>query len=148
MPFTVLLSLDADYSVQLGKYAWFTERGYVPTVRLAMDIPLPVKSFHEQTHIDHHTQVAYADALLPVDVKEYSYGQVGGVCYIIETDKKTEPGTYTGKIHLYISCGMEPEVLAGEIDITVDVLDVTLRSGQENRFYLDLWQHPWAVSQP
>ena len=146
MPFTVLLSVNAEYSVQLGKCAWFTERGDVPTVRLAADIPLPVKAFHEQTHIDHRSQTAYADALLPADVKEYGYNQVAGVCYLIETDKKTEPGTYTGKIRLYTSCGMEAEVLAGEIDITLDVLDVTLRSGQENRFYLDLWQHPSNIA--
>ena len=146
MPFTVLLSVSSEYSVQLGKCAWFTERGDVPTVRLSMDFPLPVKAFHEQTHIDHRSQIAYADALLPADVKEYGYNQVAGVCYIIETDKKTEPGTYTGKVRLYTSCGMEPEVLAGEIDITLDVLDVTLRSGQENRFYLDLWQHPSNIA--
>ena len=71
MPFTVLLSADAGYSVQLGSYAWFTERGDVPTVRLAIDFSLPVKAFHEQTHIDHRSQIAYADALLPADVKEY-----------------------------------------------------------------------------
>lgn len=146
MPFTVLLSADAGYSVQLGSYAWFTERGDVPTVRLSIDFPLPVKAFHEQTHIDHRSQIAYADALLPADVKEYNYGQVAGVCYIIQTDKNTAPGAYTGKIRLYTSCGTEDEVLAGEIEICLDVLDVTIRSGQENRFYLDLWQHPCNIA--
>ena len=66
---SVLVTVDDAFSLHIGEYAWFTERGDVPTVRLCADFPIPVEAYHEQTHRA-HVPTEYGDALLPVEDEE------------------------------------------------------------------------------
>lgn len=142
---SVLVSADVPFNLHLGERAWFTQRGNVPTVRLSTDLPLSVEMYHEMTHRAHKPR-EYADALLPVDVKEYDADRVGAVYVMVRADKMAEPGTYCGKIRLFASHLLEREELIGEIDLTVEVIGYRVRSGKENTFYLDLWQHPCNIA--
>lgn len=143
--FNVFVSVDDAFSLHVGEHAWFTQRGDVPTVRLACDLPVHAELYHEQTHRT-HLPFEYADALLPIDVKEYDRGDVGGVYVILRTDVRTAPGVYHGKIRLYLSRVTEAETLVGEIDVTLTVTACRVRSGRDTGFYLDLWQHPSNIA--
>ena len=51
--FNVFVSVDDAFSLHVGEHAWFTQRGDVPTVRLACDLPVHAELYHEQTHRIH-----------------------------------------------------------------------------------------------
>lgn len=55
----------------------------------------------------------------------------------VKTTNETKSGTYHGKIQVELSDG-----IISELDITIEVLDITL--DEQDDYYLNLWQYPYA----
>ncbi len=82
-----------------------------------------------------------ADIIDPVKKLDMPKNSFRPLWLSVDVPRNVMPGIYHAKITV-TAVGSNPMVF----DLTVEVLEATLPKPKDWSFYLDLWQHPWAVS--
>ena len=138
--FQLLLSDDEDFCVNVGKEAFFSQRGMIETLRVGFDFPFPVK-VHIEGMVKVNDSFSAADILLDTDTAEYSAGDHAAVFFGCEIGRDAEPGEYTGKVTVYAGRMFEDERVVAERTVSLKVYPFTYPEPGKGKFYLDLWQH-------
>lgn len=83
----------------------------------------------------------YADILDTATEIDAEAKTARSVWYAVDIPANASPGMHTAKLAIR-AAGMSPVV----IDVEIDVIGMTLPAPEDWEFYLDLWQHPWAIA--
>lgn len=139
--FQAVIWTDSEYILNVGKDAWFSQKGQIPTLRVDVSSPFKVKAVNI---IDMHADddnFLRADALLTGDVLELGKNSVRSVWIELEIPAGTEPGSYGVTVSLYQGCMFADEETIGTLTAEIEVVGCKLGDVRENKFHLDLWQH-------
>ena len=138
--FELVVYCDQNYLVNIGRNEYFSQRGDIVKIRVAVECALPVRLSVLEMHLDDDGRER-ADALLSCDAKEYCAGETMSCYCEVEVPKSTQSGEYTGRVTLFQSCGLSDETVLTVLPFEIHVGNHTLKDPHEFRFYLDLWQH-------
>ncbi len=139
--FQIAVRADEDCILNVGTEPYFSQRGQKPTVRIALDSDLPgILNILDLTLTE--TGLRYADALLSSPILELKAGEVRTVYAELRVPPDADPGNHSFTVSFYTHRMLEAETKAGSFSGTVEVSDYVLHDVKENKFHLDLWQHP------
>lgn len=138
--FQIALNLPVNYAVNSGKYAWFSQRGQIPVIRIETECDYPTTVNIIDMHLDENG-IARADALLTSPVVEYSANDVCSIYFEISVPADAKSGEHHCKVKLYDTVMFNNEQLKAEIDVPYTVYDYVMPDVSKNKFHLDLWQH-------
>ncbi len=149
--FQLLLCADEAWALQIGKGLWLSQRGSVPTVRVeasctsaegvAPAVSLQIEGMHRDD--DGYFR---ADALLGQEVTEQNAEEPRAVYCEIGLSDDVPAGEYRLTLRLFCSRMFEDETPVGEASVLLTVYPVEMHGSAENKFYLDLWQHPCNIA--
>lgn len=136
--FQLLVCKDTDWALNVGKRPHLSQKGAIPTVRIAAPegVSLNIQDMHMCD--DGYYR---ADALLNDEVTEQKADYTRAVYCEIGVPADKPAGEYTYTLRLFEGNMFEDETQVGEVTVTLTVYPVTLHAPRENKFYLDLWQH-------
>lgn len=138
--FQLLVLGDEAASFTIGDEAYFSTNDVRENVRIDVDFPLEIKLFHIGAVVDDDSirkcDILLGDANVEMQANE-------PCCIWVESKIGSDVGAgeYNGTIYIYTHRMFEAEKLVGTLSFTVNVHNVTMPSGSERRFHLDLWQH-------
>lgn len=139
--FQIAVRTDEDCILNVGTEPYFSQRGQKPTVRIALDSDLTgTLNILDLTLTE--TGLRYADALLSSPILELKAGEVRTVYAELRVPPDTDPGNHSFTVSFYTHRMLEAETKAGSFSGTVEISDYVLHDVKENKFHLDLWQHP------
>ncbi|MBQ3860433.1 MAG: DUF4091 domain-containing protein [Clostridia bacterium] len=139
--FQIAVRADEDCILNVGTEPYFSQRGQKPTVRIALDSDLTgTLNILDLTLTE--TGLRYADALLSSPILELKAGEVRTVYAELRVPPDADPGNHSFTVSFYTHRMLEAETKAGSFSGTVEVSDYVLHDVKENKFHLDLWQHP------
>ncbi|MBR4185341.1 MAG: DUF4091 domain-containing protein, partial [Clostridia bacterium] len=84
----------------------------------------------------------HADALLASPVLEIKAGEIRTVYAELRVPADAVPGEHGFTAHFYTHRMLDAETEAGSFSGAVEVSNYVLHDVRENKFHLDLWQHP------
>jgi len=138
--FQVMISCEEDWALNVGKTAWFSQKGSIRNVRLSVESDLDVQLNIVDVHAANDGYY-YGDALLTNEVVELKKTDTRTVYVECKIPKDAKAGDYDVKVRILSGRMFEDEEVAAEMSATVKVFDYVMRDGKDYRFYLDLWQH-------
>ena len=139
--FQLLIRADEDYILTVDDKPYFSQHGQKPQLRLGAVCDLPVKMNIVDMNIAEDGK-CYGDALLSSPSIEIAAGQTRSVYVEIEAKKDAVPGIHDFSVGLYLHRMLEPETKIGALEGSIEVSPYILHDVRENKFHLDLWQHP------
>jgi hypothetical protein len=139
--FQVLIQSDDDYAVNIGKSAWFSQKGAIQNIRLDVNAPFPIlPSMNLEGMVADDDAVYKADILLSQKVVEVAKNKIQAVW--VELDlSQVVAGKYEGDVFIYQNRMLEPEIFAGSLHFVIEVKNYAKPLPHEYTFHLDLWQH-------
>ena len=139
--FQIAVRADEDCILNVGTEPYFSQHGQKPTLRIALDSDLSGSlSILDLTLAE--DGLRYADALLSSPVLELKAGEVRTVYAELSVPAGAAPGDHRFAVNFYTHRMLEAEEKAGSFSGAVEVSDYVLHDVRENKFHLDLWQHP------
>ena len=139
--FQIAVRADEDCILNVGDEPYFSQRGQKPTLRVALNSVLP-GSMNILDLTLAEDGLRHADALLSRPVMEINAGEVRTIYAELQVPADAAPGVHRFAVRFYTHRLLEPETEAGSFAGTIDVSDYVLHDVWENKFHLDLWQHP------
>ena len=139
--FSLVIQSDRDCVLNVGDEPFFSQLDQKPHIRIAVCSELP----HSLNIVDLHeceSGLRYADALLPRPTLEIAAGETRQVYVEFAPPKGCEAGGYKFKINIFTHEMFGDETLAGGLEGEIEIADFTLHDPKDNKFHLDLWQHP------
>ena len=135
--FQLLVCTDETWALQVGKAPWFSQKGSIRNVRISApeNVTMNIVDMHRCD--DGYFR---ADGLLDDEVTEQTAGYTRAV-YCEVTFPEDAQGVYSIPLTLYTGRLFEDETPVGQANVEVTVYPVSLPKPQEQKFYLDLWQH-------
>ncbi len=139
--FQIAVRSDEDCILNVGTEPYFSQRGQKPTIRVSLDSDLSgALSILDLTVAE--DGLRYADALLSSPVLEMKAGEIRTVYAEISVPADAAPGDHDFTVNFHIHRMLEPEYKAGSFSGTLTVSEYVMHGVTENKFHLDLWQHP------
>ena len=139
--FQIAVRSDEDCILNVGGEPYFSQRGQKPTCRISLDTDLPA-SLHIIDFTVAEDGMRYADALLSSPVLELQAGEARTIYAEISVPADAAPGNHGFTVSFYTHRMLEPECKAGSFSGTLEVSEYVMHDVKENKFHLDLWQHP------
>lgn len=136
--FQLLLSSEDAWALNVGAGLWLSQKGRMQTVRLQAPEGVSVRIEEMHRCDDGYFR---ADALLETEVTEQDANYTRAVYCEIDVPADKPAGDYSYTLCLFEGNLFEDEKKIGEVTVNLTVYPVTMHAPQENRFYLDLWQH-------
>lgn len=136
----------SDYALLLKRdRALFTEKGPWPVIRVAADCPdIGPVDLRVAGNFMCEDDISRADILLDNDSAELRPWMPVQLFLSIEVPPGIVPGSYNGKVMIYIHRMFEDECLVESLDFLVRVFPVAMPD--RRRFFLNLWQHPANIA--
>ena len=139
--FQIAVRSDEDCILNVGGEPYFSQRGQKPTSRISLDTDLPA-SLHIIDFTVAEDGMRYADALLSSPVLELQAGEARTIYAEISVPADAAPGSHGFTVSFLTHRMLEPERKAGSFSGTLEVSEYVMHDMKENKFHLDLWQHP------
>jgi hypothetical protein len=139
--FQIAVRSDEDCILNVGDEPYFSQHGQKPTLRVSLDCDLPW-TLHIIDFTVAEDGVRYADALLSSPVLEMQAGEIRTVYAEITVPADAAPGSHGFTVNFYTHRMLGPECRAGSFSGTLEVAAYVMHDVKENKFHLDLWQHP------
>ena len=139
--FQLAVRADEDCVLTVGSEPYFSQRGQKPQLRIAVQSCLAAKMSVIDMHVCEDGK-KYADALLSYPSLEIAAGETRCVYVEFDVPKDAAPGIHPFTVSLYCHRMLGAEKKAGELSGAVEVSPYVLHGVRENKFHLDLWQHP------
>jgi len=144
--FQVLIKLDEDFYLNVGRRANFSPKGPIRNLRVECNVEeLPVE-ISPIGFIEDDDRVYKADLILNDEVIFVEKDKIQPVWVEISIPRDASSGEYNGRVCIYSQCMFDNEELIKTLDFTITVKDVTIPEPKDFRFYLDLWQHPSNIA--
>ena len=137
----LVLRADEDCVLCVGDEPYFSQHGQKPQLRVAACCDLAPSLNIIDLNIAEDGQ-RYGDALLSHPALEIAAGETRSVYIEFKIPSSAAPGIHDFRIVLYSHRMLEPETLIGAVSGTVEVSPYALPDVKEEKFHLDLWQHP------
>ncbi|MBQ4607028.1 MAG: DUF4091 domain-containing protein [Clostridia bacterium] len=138
--FQVILWSSDDWVLNTGDAPWFSQKGSLPVLRVAVDGPFAAEIHPIDMHQD-NDNLWKADAILTNPVLELEGKRARSVWVELQIPEDTVPGEYTCHVSLYAGSMFTAETRLTEAAVQITVADCLLPVPAEHRFHLDLWQH-------
>ncbi|MBQ8641525.1 MAG: DUF4091 domain-containing protein [Clostridia bacterium] len=138
--FQAVLWSSNDWALNTGSEPWFSQKGAVPVLRVAVDAPFPAQVHPIDMHQD-NDNLWKADAILTSSVVEEDANKARAVWIELEIPADAVPGTYDCTVALYAGSRFTAETKLTEATVQITVSDCLMPKPEEQRFHLDLWQH-------
>ena len=138
--FQVVLWSSDDWVLNTGSAPWFSQKGSLPVLRVAVDGPFAAEIHPIDMHQD-NDNLWKADAILTNPVLELEGKRARSVWVELQIPEDTVPGEYTCHVSLYAGSMFTAETRLTEAAVQITVADCLLPVPAEHRFHLDLWQH-------
>jgi len=138
--FQVILWSSDDWVLNTGNAPWFSQKGSLPVLRVAVDGPFAAEIHPIDMHQD-NDNLWKADAILTNPVLELEGKRARAVWVELEIPEDTVPGDYTCHVSLYAGSMFTTETRLTEAAVQITVADCRMPAPAEHRFHLDLWQH-------
>ena len=87
-----------------------------------------------------------ADVLLSAEQAPMIRWQYSQLVMLADIPADAQPGVYSGSIRFYSHAWPYDERFVREVPFEIAVEDITLPSGKDRRFYLNLWQHVFNIA--
>lgn len=142
----LLLKLDEDFYLNVGKRPNFSPKGSIKNIRVECDIANLQTRIYPIGFIEDDDRVYKADLLLNDEVIFVEKDKIQPVWIEMVIPRDISPGNYKGKVKIYVQCMFSDEELVKEFNFNILVKDVKLPEPRNFRFYLDLWQHPSNIA--
>lgn len=147
--FQVLLRSEDDMTVTVGNNPYFSPRGRIPNIRLAVkggEHPGWAVRMYPVHLMEDDDRLFKADKLLHQETVFVPAGKTQSIWVEMEIPEDCPPGFYHGQVVLYGHVMFEEEKILATLDWQLEVKDVLLPRPEEFRFHLDLWQHPSNIA--
>jgi hypothetical protein len=139
--FQIAVQADEDCILNVGTEPYFSQHGQKPTLRIALESELSgTLSILGLTLAE--DGLRHADALLSSPVLEIKAGEIRTVYAELRVPADAAPGDHGFTVRFYTHRMLEAETEAGSFSGAVEVSNYILHDVRENKFHLDLWQHP------
>ena len=138
--FQVILWSSDDWVLNTGDAPWFSQKGSLPVLRVAVDGPFAAEIHPIDMHQD-NDNLWKADAILTNPVLELEGKRARAIWVELEIPEDTVPGEYTCHVSLYAGSMFTTETRLTEAAVQITVADCRMPAPAEHRFHLDLWQH-------
>ncbi len=138
--FQVILQADQRYCINVGKTAWFSQKGSLLNLRQEIISSFTAKQFIEGM-VEDDDGMRKADILLSQTVIEESANIPVAVWVELFIPQDAQEGKHNVKVNLYTNSMYEDEKLVCTATVTLDVKPYCMPSPKDYTFYLDLWQH-------
>ena len=138
--FQVVLWSSDDWVLNTGRDPWFSQKGSLPVLRVAVDGPFAAEIHPIDMHQD-NDNLWKADAILTNPVLELEGKRARSVWVELQIPEDTVPGEYTCHVSLFAGSMFTAETRLTEAVVQITVADCLLPTPAEHRFHLDLWQH-------
>lgn len=144
--FQLLLKLDEDFYLNVGKRPNFSPRGPLRNIRIECNIPNLEAKLYPIGFIEDDDRVYKADLLLNDEVIFVEKEKIQPVWIEVSIPRDVSSSEYKGNIKIYTQRMFEDEELSKKFDFSILVKDVELPKPKRFKFYLDLWQHPSNIA--
>ena len=138
--FQIVLKSDNRCILSVDGNPWISNRGMIEHIRVEIVSTFKSKVFIEGTMPD-DGDIQRADILLSQRTVEVTPSLPTALWVDISVPEDATAGSYSITANIYLSNGLENEVLVQTFNIPLEVKKFTMPDPSDYRFYLDLWQH-------